>query len=86
MTPVKRPRSGGGISGRMGNNVFQCPRTGVYVQHWMAEEIAPDAPLCTYESVMCRACGRLHFINRDTGRLLGDAALPVNRPSASVAS
>jgi hypothetical protein len=70
----------------MSNIVFRCSRTGMYVQLWLAEEVSPDAPACTYETVMCKACGRLHFINRRTGKLLGDFGEPVNPPSASVAS
>jgi hypothetical protein len=42
------------------------------VQHWQADEAAPDDPQCTYETVVCQACGRLHFINRSTGKLLGE--------------
>lgn len=57
----------------MGNIVYRCPRTGMYVQHWMAEEVTPDTPLCTYDTVICKACARIHFLNRVTGRLLGEA-------------
>ena len=56
----------------MGNFIFRCPRTGLNVQHWLAEEVTPDDPQCTYETVICKACTRLHFINRATGKLLGD--------------
>ena len=31
----------------------------------------PDAPEDEYEGVICPACTRLHFVNRKTGRLLG---------------
>jgi hypothetical protein len=54
----------------MGNLVFKCPRTGLNVQHWLAEEAVDDSST-SYETVVCAACGRLHFINRSTGRLLG---------------
>ena len=56
----------------MGNFIFRCPRTGFNVQHWLAEEVTPDDPQCTYETVICKACTRLHFINRATGKLLGE--------------
>jgi hypothetical protein len=56
----------------MGNILFKCPRTGMNVQHWLADEPQPDNPQCTYETVVCKACSRLHFINRSTGKLLGD--------------
>ena len=41
------------------------------VQHWLAEGIDPDDPPCTYETVLCRACTKLHFIHKETGKLLG---------------
>ena len=42
------------------------------VQHWLADEPAPDDPQCTYETVVCQACSRFHFINRSSGKLLGE--------------
>ncbi len=42
------------------------------VQHWMAEEVTPDTPLGVYDSFVCNACARIHFVNRLTGKLLGD--------------
>jgi len=54
----------------MGNVVFRCPRTGMNVQHWLDNDSRPDDPPRTYETVVCKACTRLHFINRSTGRLL----------------
>ena len=42
------------------------------VQHWLAEETASDDPHCSYETVVCQACSRLHFINRSSGKLLGE--------------
>ena len=53
----------------MGNLIFKCPRTGFNVQ--LAEAPAHD-PQYTYETVVCQACAGLHFINRSTGRLLGE--------------
>ncbi|MEN3287405.1 MAG: hypothetical protein V7634_1705 [Bradyrhizobium sp.] len=41
------------------------------VQHWLEDAGASD-PVCTYETVVCKACTRLHFINRKTRKLLGD--------------
>jgi hypothetical protein len=55
----------------MNNVVFRCPRTGLNVQHWL-DELKPGDPDSAYESVACKACTRLHFINRSTGRLLGE--------------
>jgi hypothetical protein len=56
----------------MGNNlIFQCPRTGMNVQHWLEDAKAGDS-ICTYETVVCNACTRVHFINRHTRKLLGE--------------
>ena len=55
----------------MGNIIFKCPRTGMNVQHWLADEPPLDDPNSTYETVACKACSRLHFINRSNGKLLG---------------
>jgi hypothetical protein len=57
----------------MGNNnlVFKCPRTGMNVQHWL-DDSTPGESVCTYETVVCKACTRLHFINRQTRKLLGE--------------
>ncbi|MGJ4893080.1 hypothetical protein ACQR1Y_33175 [Bradyrhizobium sp. HKCCYLRH3099] len=41
------------------------------VQHWL-EEPRPGDPTSAYETVVCKACTRLHFINRDTRKLLGE--------------
>jgi len=59
----------------MGNIVFKCPRTGLNVQHWLADEVeaeSENAP-AAYETVVCKACTRIHFINRLTGKLLGES-------------
>lgn len=38
------------------------------VQHWLNDE---DAAENEYEGIACHACARTHFINRKTGKLLG---------------
>ncbi|WP_407155453.1 hypothetical protein [Bradyrhizobium sp. STM 3557] len=56
----------------MGNNLlFKCPRTGMNVQHWLNEAVEGES-VSTYETVVCKACTRLHFINRQTRKLLGE--------------
>ncbi len=57
----------------MGNIVFRCPRTGLNVQHWVADEVTPERPHGTYDTVLCKACTRFHFVHRSTGRLLGES-------------
>jgi len=54
----------------MANFIFQCPRTGLNVQHaWLDEEKRLDDNV--YEIVACPACTRAHLINRSTGKPLG---------------
>jgi hypothetical protein len=55
--------------GWMGTMLFTCPVTEMSVQHWLDDD--NDAQHDEYETVVCNACTRLHFINRKTGRLLG---------------
>jgi hypothetical protein len=58
----------------MANLIFKCPRTGLNVQHWLAEDAAPDDSGGNYDPVVCQACNGLHFINRSSGKLLGEAS------------
>lgn len=62
----------------MGNVVFRCPGTGLNVQHWLAAEDDPAGRECSYETVLCKACARLHFINRATGKLFGQPETQVH--------
>jgi hypothetical protein len=41
------------------------------VQHRL-EDAGASESVCTYETVVCKACTRLHFINRQTRKLLGE--------------
>lgn len=58
----------------MGRHIlFKCPRLGINVQHWLpatSPENQPNADF--YASVVCLACTRLHFIHKETGKLLGE--------------
>ena len=56
----------------MANVLFKCPRTGMNVQHWLADEPASDDTGNNFETVVCQACGGLHFINRSNAKLLGE--------------
>ncbi len=49
--------------------IFKCPATSINVQHWQDDD--EDVPEDKYEGVACPACLRLHFLNRKTGKLLG---------------
>jgi hypothetical protein len=50
--------------------VFQCPYTGLNVQHELDDASAHDEK-SLYDPVVCPACTRLHFVNRSTGKTLG---------------
>jgi hypothetical protein len=56
----------------MGNIIFKCPRTGLNVQHWLADEPPLDNSSGSYEAVTCNACSGLHFVNRSSGKLVGE--------------
>jgi hypothetical protein len=71
LTEIKTARPGDVISpSPMGNVIFKCPQTGLNVQHWL-DDAEPSDPSSAYETVVCKACSRLHFINRTNGKLLG---------------
>jgi hypothetical protein len=57
----------------MANLIVRCPRTGLNVQHWLAEDATPDDSRGSFDPVVCKACSWLHFINRSSGKLLGEA-------------
>ena len=49
--------------------VFNCPTTSMNVQYWLEDD--DDALENEYKGITCPACARLHFLNRKTGKLLG---------------
>ena len=49
--------------------IFTCPDTSIKVQHWLDED--DDAPENEYAGITCPACTKLHFLDRKTGKLLG---------------
>jgi hypothetical protein len=59
----------------MGRHIlFKCPQLGTNVQHWLpaaSPENQPNADF--YLPLVCLACTRLHFIHKETGKLLGEA-------------
>src|ERR1700720_2285911 len=54
----------------MPHAMFRCPATGLNVQTWL-DERNPPLPNDTFESIVCPACTRLHFINVSGCKLLG---------------
>lgn len=60
------------ITRPMGRHIiFKCPQLGTNVQHWLPDPTPEDEPN-SYVSVPCLACTRLHFIHKETGKLLGE--------------
>jgi hypothetical protein len=60
------------LSGSMAATcIYRCPATGLNVQGWFADDVSANEGE-TYESVTCLACRQTHFVNRSTGRTLGD--------------
>lgn len=55
--------------GSMANVIFRCPATGQFVQQAVDEE--PDRGEHFYLPVICPACGKMHFVTRNTYKLLG---------------
>jgi hypothetical protein len=55
----------------MENLVFRCTRSGQNVQVWLPDEPSTDRT-DSYEAVTCPACGRVHLVNKATGKTLGD--------------
>ena len=51
--------------------IFKCPRTGMNVQHRL-DEVTTERSADAYKSVDCPACTLVHFIHRETGKLLGE--------------
>jgi hypothetical protein len=52
--------------------VFKCPRTGLQVQTPLAHGAGEGEGEEQFETVKCLACTQMHFVNRRTGKLLGD--------------
>ena len=48
---------------------FHLPATSMNVQHLLEDD--QDASDNEYEGVSCPACAMVHFVNRKTGKLLG---------------
>ena len=60
--------------------VFRCSQTGSNVQIGLAvpplDTPAFAKPADAYEAVACLACGRMHLVNRRTGKTLSDREGP----------
>jgi hypothetical protein len=55
----------------MATFLFLCPNTGYRVQGWVADDGSPESSGETYEAVSCLACGQVHLVNKNSGRVAG---------------
>lgn len=55
--------------------VFRCSQTGSNVQIGLAGPPFAE-PADAYEAVGCLACGRVHLVNKRTGKMLSDREGP----------
>jgi hypothetical protein len=62
----------------MAEIVFYCPNVDLSVQHLLDDNVQQKSGEI-YESILCFACTRLHFFNKKTGKLLGQADWPQGR-------
>lgn len=58
----------------MGPFLYRCLATGFLVQGHIPERDPKAEPGVEFEAITCIACGRLHFVNPETGALLGNEA------------
>jgi hypothetical protein len=70
-TVLIQVNAAGGDGVSMACLIFRCTRTGVNVQLSPPEEAPDEAD--SYEAVTCPACTRIHFVNKTTGKMLGDS-------------
>ena len=54
----------------MASFIYRCPNTGYQVQGWAPDNGAKNGHE-SYEGVTCLACRQVHYVNPETGRMLG---------------
>ena len=50
--------------------LYRCPHTSRNVQGWIADD-PTEGNKDAFEAVTCTACTRVHFVNPNTGKVLG---------------
>ena len=50
--------------------LYRCPNTGLRVQGWIAND-PTEQDEDSFDAVTCPACGRVHLVNPQTGKVLG---------------
>jgi hypothetical protein len=61
----------------MAGFVYLCPKTGVRVQAFTAEDVTSDTN--TYVPMNCIMCQQVHYINSFSGKVLGSTQTPKSR-------
>ena len=51
--------------------LYRCPHTNRNVQGWIADD-PTERDKDSFEAVTCTACTRVHLVNPDTGKVLGE--------------
>jgi hypothetical protein len=49
--------------------LYRCPNTGRRVEGFVADDPTDESE--DYRSVTCLACAQMHFVNPNTGKVLG---------------
>ena len=65
-------RPSGNFGDGMPTFLYRCPNTGLRVQGWIAND-PTERDEDSFETVNCPACGRVHLVNPQTGKVLGGA-------------
>ena len=66
---IKVRRRAGGALEDVHNFIFRCPVTGLNVQ---GTKLATDPGDGPYTSQKCLACGGVHFVNSQSGKLMSE--------------
>jgi hypothetical protein len=61
---------------RMPAFVCTCPITKLDIYYWLDDCKIDDVSDTEYEAMTCKACAKVHLINRKTGKLLGQEDPP----------
>ncbi len=54
------------------SNLYRCPNTGQMIETSIGTEKSADER--DYVPLRCTSCGRIHLVNRVTGKLLAEKA------------
>ena len=55
--------------------VFRCPETGLRVHTAAEPDDQPERAGVLYRPIQCTACGKIHLVNPETGRLASEGGL-----------